>query len=533
MENITLIITLLFAMAFLAILSKKYNFPLPIVLVIFGVAASLIPGIPLLEISPEVVFVLFLPPLLYSSAWRTSWHDFKTSIRPISLAAVGLVLFTTVMVAIVAHELIPSFSWPLAFLLGAIVSPPDAVSATAITKGLNLHPNLLTILEGESLVNDASALIAYRYALAGIVAANYIWWQIGLNFLYVATIGIGTGLLIGLVMHWIHKKFVCDAKVDVTLTFLTPYSAYLLAEHFHASGVLAVVASGLFLSFRSNKIFSHESRVMTEAIWDVNIFVLNGLIFLLIGLQLKTVTDGLGAYLTSDLLIYGISISLLVIAARFIWILPSFIWPNRIGRSIYGNKGYERKNLAVFGWSGMRGIVSIAAALAIPLTMTTGGAFPHRSLLIFLTFCVVVTTLVLLGATLPWLIRLMKLEPFSEVAEEYEVRTKVVTDAINFIEQHYALLPDELLHNIKSKYEIKYNRLQKTELPANFFGKGKVLSSDVFNKYSQLQIELMDVERNRVNEMHLNGQANESILRKLERELDLEEMRLRMEMYNG
>ena len=533
MENITLVIILLFVIAFLWLLSKRFNFPFPILLVLFGIIISVIPGLPTLKVSPDVIFLLFLPPLLYHAAWNTSWHDFRAAIRPISLAAIGLVLFTTVAVAIVAHFLIPSFGWPVAFLLGAIISPPDVVSATAVTKGLGLHPGLLTILEGESLINDASALIAYRYALAAITTAGFAWWEAGLNFLYVAGVGIAIGWGIALIMRVIHERFSCDAVVDVTLTFLTPYTSYLLAEHFGASGVLAVVTTGLYLSFRSNKLFTHEGRIMTDAIWEVVMFVLNGLIFILIGLQLRTVSQGLEAYSKTSLIAYGVSISLLVILIRFIWILPSMLWPDKVGRSIYGDRGYERKNLVVFGWSGMRGIVSMAAAMALPLSFAGSHVFPHRNLLIFLTFCVILTTLVLLGLTLPWLIRLMKLEPYSVVAQEYEVRTKIVSNAINKIEEEYALLPDELLNNIKSKYEVKYNRLQKTALPSNYFGQGKTLTSQVFNQYTKVQLDLLEVERASVQQMHLSGSASESILKKIERELDVEEMRLRMEMYES
>jgi len=533
MENISLIIILLFVIAFLWLLSKKFSFPFPIMLVLFGIVISLIPGLPPLKVSPDIIFFLFLPPLLYSAAWNTSWHDFRAAIRPISLAAVGLVLFTTVAVAVVAHYLIPSFGWPVAFLLGAIISPPDVVSATAVTKGLGLHPGLLTILEGESLINDASALIAYRYALAAITTAGFAWWEAGLNFLYVAAVGIAVGFGVALIMRIIHEKFSCDAVVDVTLTFLTPYTSYLIAEHLGASGVLAVVTTGLYLSFRSNKLFSHQGRIMTEAIWEVIMFVLNGLIFILIGLQLRTVSEGLGDYSKERLIAYGVTISLLVILIRFVWILPSLLWPEKVGRSIYGDRGYERKNLVVFGWSGMRGIVSMAAAMALPLSFAGSHLFPHRNLLIFLTFCVILTTLVLLGLTLPWLIRLMKLEPYSVVAQEYEVRTKIVSNAINKIEEEYALLPDELLNNIKSKYEVKYNRLQKTALPSNYFGQGKTLSSQVFNEYTKVQLDLLEVERDSVQQMHIAGSASESILKKIERELDVEEMRLRMEMYES
>lgn len=530
MENVAIIVLLLFGITFLAVLSNKYRFPFPIVLVLFGIAISLIPGLPEITLSPEVVFLIFLPPLLYSAAWNTSWHDFRFSLRPITLAAVGLVLLTTIVVAIGAHLLIPDISWPTAFLLGAIVSPPDAVAATSVTKGLGLTPRLVTILEGESLVNDASGLIAYKYALAAVAAGNFLFLNAGLNFLVVSAAGIAIGLLVGYVLRQIHKRFICDAVIDVTLTFLTPFASYLLAEHFHFSGVLAVVSTGLYLSFYSSELFSHQSRVMAYTVWDVVIFILNGLIFILIGLQLKSVMDGIEGYPVSTLMLYGFLISILVIAIRFIAIVPNLL-PKSFGRVFSPNKNLSGRNMIVFSWAGMRGVVSMAAALALPLTLPGGAAFPHRNLIIYLTFCVIFSTLVLLGFTLPWIIRKLKLEPHSIVAEEFEVRTEVVKRAINHIEEHFSLVPDELLNNIKSKYEVKYNRLQKTDLPANYFGGGKVLPGSIFNEFTQLQIEVIGAERASLNHLHRNGRASEEIIRKIERELDLEETRLSMDMY--
>ncbi len=284
MENFTVIVLLLFGIAFLGILSNKYKFPFPIALVIIGVLISIIPGLPVIQLSPEVVFIIFLPPLLYGAAWNTSWHDFKANLRPIGLAAIGLVLFTTVLVAVAAHWLIPGLDWPTAFLIGAIVSPPDAVAATSVTKGLGLAPRIITILEGESLVNDASGLVAYKYALTAITAGNFVLWQASANFLLIAVAGIAIGLAIGYVMYLVHKNFVCDPVIEVTFTILTPFASYLLAEHFHFSGVLAVVASGLYLSFQSAVIFTHQSRIMAYSVWEVLIYILNGLIFILIGL---------------------------------------------------------------------------------------------------------------------------------------------------------------------------------------------------------------------------------------------------------
>src|ERR1700712_4135273 len=285
MENISVIIVLLFGITFLGVLTNKYKFPFPIALVLAGLLISLIDGLPVIELHPAVVFIVFLPPLLYGAAWNTSWHEFKTYRRAISLAAIGLVLLSTTVVALVAHYIIPDISWPLSFLLGAIFSPPDALAATTVTKGLGLDPRLIAILEGESLVNDASGLIAYKYALTAILAGNFVLWEAGVNFLFVAAAGIGIGFAIAWILYIIHKKFICDPILVVTLTFLTPFASYLLAEHFHVSGVLAVVTTGLYLSFRSAEIFSNQSRIMTYGVWEVIIFILNSLIFVLIGLQ--------------------------------------------------------------------------------------------------------------------------------------------------------------------------------------------------------------------------------------------------------
>ncbi len=533
MENISIIILLLFGVAFLGILSNRYNFPFPIVLVMCGIAVSIIPGLPVIALDPDIVFIIFLPPLLYYSAWYTSWHDFKGALRPIGLAAVGLVLFTTVAVAVVAHEIVDGMTWPLAFLIGAIVSPPDAVAASSVTKGLGLHPRIITILEGESLVNDASGLVAYRYALTAVTAGNFVLWEAGLNFLVVATAGIAIGLGLGYVMYLIHKRFVCDPIVEVTLTLLTPFAAYLLAEHFHFSGVLAVVTTGLYLSYRSGQILTHQSRVMGSTVWDVVVYVLNGLIFILIGLQLRGVIAGISEYSTESLVLWGLAISFVVIIVRFIWVVPAAMLPRFLSKKIRTSEPFDPRNLVVFGWGGMRGVVSMAAALALPLTLADGSAFPQRNLIIYLTFCVILSTLVLLGLTLPWIIKRMKLEPYSIYAEEYEVRNMVVSQTIAHIEENLALLQDDLLRNIKSKYEVKFNRLQKTELPANFFGKGEPLAGSVFNEFTQLQIDLINVERQRVEELHRKGGTNEEILRKIERELDLEETRLKMDMYEG
>src|SRR5687767_2235339 len=226
MENVGIIVILLFGITFLGVLSNRLKFPFPIVLVLSGLAISLIPGLPVITLSPEVVFLIFLPPLLYGAAWNTSWHEFKAAIRPIGLASIGLVFFTTLLVGVTAHYLIPGLDWPFSFLLGAIVSPPDAVAATSVTKGLGLQPRIISILEGESLINDASGLIAFKYAIAAVMAGNFVLWEAGLNFLFVITGGIFIGIVIGLLMYYVHSRFVCDPVIESTLTLLTPFASY-------------------------------------------------------------------------------------------------------------------------------------------------------------------------------------------------------------------------------------------------------------------------------------------------------------------
>ncbi|MDP4263333.1 MAG: cation:proton antiporter, partial [Bacteroidota bacterium] len=310
MEKFRIVIFILAVLISLSALIEKIKLPHPIFLVLTGFAIGFIPALPDLALDPDVVFLIFLPPLLYDVAFRTSWHDFKKDIRPISALAVSLVFFTTLAVAITAHYFIPAFSWPLAFLLGAIVSPPDAVAATGIIKGLRLDKRVLTILEGESLVNDASALIAYRYALTAVTTGSFILWQAGLQFLLVAGGGILIGILIGYILALAHAKMNNNPIVETSLTLLTPFLSYLAAEQVHVSGILAVVSTGLVISWRSPEIFSYQTRMRTKVVWDTLIFLLNGFVFILIGLQLPAILKQLASYTLAELIGYGMLISL-------------------------------------------------------------------------------------------------------------------------------------------------------------------------------------------------------------------------------
>ncbi|MBC7423083.1 MAG: cation:proton antiporter, partial [Ferruginibacter sp.] len=296
MESFQIVIFIMAILIGLSAFADKLKLPYPILLVGVGLVIGFAPVVPDLALNPEIVFLIFLPPLLYDAAFKTSWHEFKTAIRPISTLAITLVFFTTITVAIAAHYFIPGFSWPLSFVLGAIVSPPDAVAATGIIKGLGLNKKVVTILEGESLVNDASALIAYRYAVAAVTTGVFVFWKAGLEFLWVAGGGIIAGIVIGYLFIIVHKKITHNSIVETSLTLLAPYIAYLSAEHIHVSGVLAVVCAGLMVTWRAPEIFSYQTRMRTRAVWDTVIFLLNGIIFILIGLQLPVILKEIKGY---------------------------------------------------------------------------------------------------------------------------------------------------------------------------------------------------------------------------------------------
>lgn len=524
MGNITIVILLLAIITALAEVADRVKVPYPILLVLVGIAVSIVPGLPVITLDPDTIFLIFLPPVLYSAAWQTSWPDFKASSRAISLLAIGCVLFTTTLVAVVAHYFIPGFGWPESFVLGAIISPPDAVAASAATKGLGIPRRVTTILEGESLVNDATGLIAYRYGIGAAASGTFIFWLAGINFIYVAVLGIVIGLMLGQLFKWIHLITPDNPVTDTTLTFIAPYTAYLLAEQIHVSGVLSVVACGLFLSWNSSKIFKHQSRLSAWSVWETVIFILNGLIFILIGLQLPVVLKHIKDHSFASLLFYGAIVSAATIILRLIWVYPGAYMPRWFSKKI---RTREPKpaigSVTIVAWSGMRGVVSLAAALALPLTVNSQ-PFPHRDLIIFLTFSVIFATLVIQGISLPYLVRWLGIKPSEEeLREEDEARIKIVTRVIEHIEENYSIgLSDEVLNQIKTKYEIRIQRMKKGQKVGR-------ISEEQVNNFLNVQQEIIKVERAMLNELHREGKVSEEALRKIEYELDLEETRLILE----
>lgn len=429
MHQVELVLGLLAIAVLLAIAARKTSIPAPIFLIIGGLLIGLQPIIPTVPLDPKIVFLLFIPPLLYASAFQTDWNEFYRYIRPISLLSIGLVILTSIVVALVANWMI-GLPWQFGLVLGAIVSPPDAVAAVAITKPLKVQRRVVAILEGESLVNDASALVLYRLAMAAVVSGTFSITQASLQFVYVSIGGIVFGIIVGWLATKLHpfleKRNLTDSKLSITITLLTPFAAYLPAEACHLSGVLSVVTAGLWVGNQCEKVFSKELYQEAKAVWEWIDFLLNSLIFILIGFQLRNVLDGLRTdYSLSQLFYYAAGISLAVILTRLIWVFPAAYLPRWFSKRIRRNEpSINWQGVFIVGWTGLRGVVSLAAALAIPNKLEDKTAFPHRDLILFLTFWVIFVTLVGQGLTLPWIIKWLGVEkldmptPQSQASDE-------------------------------------------------------------------------------------------------------------------
>jgi monovalent cation/hydrogen antiporter len=524
MHDLTLVILLLFIVTALAQVTDKVRVPYPILLVLAGIAIGLVPGLPNVTLKPDVIFLIFLPPILYSAAWTTSWRDFKAAKRPIILLATGCVVFTTVAVAWIAQMFIPGFGWKEGFVLGAIISPPDAVAAAAATKGLRIPKRVVTILEGESLVNDSTGLIMYRYAVAAVMSGVFNFWEAGMQFFLVAIGGIVLGLIIGYLFTWIHRLTPGNATTDTTFTFLSPFVAFLAAESIHLSGVLAVVTAGLYLSHKSSSIFSQKTRLQANATWDTMIFILNGIVFILIGLQLPGILDGTKDLSFMELLKYGAIISAAVIVGRIIWVYPAAYLP-RLSKKVRDREpGTNVKLVSIVAWAGMRGVVSLAAALALPLSTLDGSPFPNRNVIIFITFCVIFSTLILQGLTLRPIIKWFGIKGDNEEhQDEQRARLLIANNVIEHIEENYSYaLSGETLNLIKNKYELRIHRIRKDVIEKKY-------NEYQLKEFLRIQRELVSLERNLVINMRNDGKIPDEVLRKIEYELDLEETRLILE----
>lgn len=413
MENYSIVLFILALMIGLSAIADKIKLPYPILLISAGIAIGFIPTLPKVEIDPEIIFLLFLPPLLYDAAFNISFAQFKTNINTISTLAISLVFITVLGIAVLARYCIPGMNWPLGFVLGAILSATDAVAAMSITKGLGLSHKTTTILEGESLINDASALVAYRFAVAAVTGAVFVFWKASLEFVFLLGGGILVGMIMGKLLAFILKRIKDDAIVVISFMLIMPFVTYLTAEEIHVSGVIAIVMLGLLISRFSNMVFPERLKNQSKSIWDIAIFLLNGLIFILIGLQFPYILGSIDKAMVLPYIGYAFLITIAVLLIRMIR-----VFSQKAGLQNAFKKGRHKisehalldfKNSLIISWSGMRVIVSLAIAIGLPHELGDGTPFPLRNEIIFISVVVVLFTLIGQGLTLPWLVK--KLQP--------------------------------------------------------------------------------------------------------------------------
>ncbi|MCD0471941.1 Na+/H+ antiporter [Flavobacterium sp. JAS] len=504
----------------LIMLSNKIKVAYPVLLVLGGLAISFIPGIPVLRIDPELIFVIFLPPLLYEAAWNISWKELWRWRRIICSFAFLVVFFTAFSVALVANHFIPGFSLALGFLLGGIISPPDAVSAGAILKFVKVPRRMSSILEGESLLNDASSLIIFRFALIVVGTGQFIWQDAIASFGWMLVGGIGIGVAIGFVAMKLHKYLPTDANSDIILSLVTPYIIYIAAEEVHSSGVLAVVSGGLLLSHYRLSFLSSSSRLKGVNVWESFCFILNGLIFMFIGLDLPEIVSGLGDVSLSSAIGYGLLITAVLIVGRilcaFSAVFITLIARNFIKVADARHPGF--KGPILIGWTGMRGVVSLAAALSIPVQLSDGTPFPQRNLILFITFVVILTTLLLQGLTLPYLIKKFHLKDPDYTLPDEEIYNQIkreLTDhALNHLRTTYGneLERQPVLQQIACKWE-----------DINLNTSNSILMSD---EAKVVYLNLLEHQRNWLLDRNKEEILDEEIIRKHLLYLDLEEEKL-------
>jgi monovalent cation/hydrogen antiporter len=519
-----LLLLLMVAVAGLSILARPLGVPYPILLVLGGLVLGFVPGLPAVELSPELVLVLFLPPLLYVAAFFSSLRDLRADLRAISLSAVGLVLVTMGAVAVTAHALVDGLSWGAAFTLGAIVSPTDALAATAVARRLGVPRRLVTVLEGESLINDATALVAYRIALATAVGGSFVLWEAGLRFVAGVVGGVAVGLIVGWLVAVIRRRLE-DPPAEIVVSVVTGYAAYLPAERLGVSGVLAAVTAGLFIGWRAPELASPTTRLLAFSFWEIVVYLLNAVLFILVGLQLRPILDQVSGRSAATLLGLAALVSAVVIAARIAWVftVPYLVRaldrrPSQVARRV------GARQRLVSGWSGMRGAVSLAAALALPLETRTGQPFPERDLIIFVTFGVIFTTLVVQGLTLPALIRRLGVhDDGGEEREEVQARLGAADAALARLEELAGeeWTRDDTVERLRGLYQFRRRRI-KTRA-------GIVEDDDSQDRslaYQRLVRELLEAQRRAIIRLRNQGVISDGVMHRLERELDLEDSRL-------
>ena len=520
-QQLPFILALVAAIVLIEMLARKLRIAYPVLLVVAGLFISFIPALPKVQVDPNMIFFIFLPPLLFEATWNISFKEMKKWWRIISSFAFLVVLFSALAVAIFTNYFIPGFTLALGFMLGGIVSPPDAVSTGAIMKFVKISKSTSAILEGESLFNDASSLIIFRFALVAVGTGQFIFPQAMIDFSWMVIGGIGIGLFFGWIFMQVQKRLPTDASSDIALTLIEPYFLYWIAEQFHTSGVLAVVSGGLFLANKRLVFLSSASRVKGYSFWEAFIFILNGIVFMLIGLELPYIVEGLRAdgIPLATAIKYGIWVTVILIATRIISSYAAMA-ATIIFRPAMAPTG-ERQRIwklpLLLGWTGMRGVVSLAAALAIPITMQNGEPFPYRNLVLFITFMVILLTLLTQGLTLPYFIKRSKLFESSNNIPEDEARLKLRNELAVFTvgllkeKQEKGLYNDACLVRMVGDWE------DKIKAPENF-----IMTAEAKGHY----LEVLESQRQFLTRLNKDPQTDETVIRWQIYQIDLEEERI-------
>ncbi|MGA9249186.1 MAG: Na+/H+ antiporter [Candidatus Acidiferrales bacterium] len=520
-----IILLLLVCVVALALLAKRWKTPYPIVLVIAGLFLSLVPRMPHIELNPKVVFLFFLPPLLFSAAAQTSWRDFRYNLVSIAMLALGLVSFTMYGVAIASRWILPSFTWQIGLVLGAVVCTTDAIAATSIGRRLGLPQRITDIIEGESLVNDASGLLALQLAISIVVTGRTPPFSERAELLfYLISSSIVIGLVVAVLVSWAVTR-IEDAPIEITISVITPYVVYLAAESLHSSGVLATVACGMYLGHRSSIFFSTRARLQGAAVWETLTFVFNGIVFILIGLQLPYILGDIRSMSFHRLLVTGGLVSAAVILLRLIWVFPGGWTSNWIRRRLLHQPEAlpDPRYIFVIGWTGMRGVVALAAAISLPKVLGDGSPFPQRNVIIFLTFCVIFVTLVFQGLSLPFLIRRLGLAgAVASNPEEEQARYAMIEAALAYLEH----ARDTDLAEFKPVYEelIRVQQHHLNLLPGNHAVDTGYRPQD-YDRFREVSRQIRALQRAALLNLRNHNKISDQVLRRLEQELDLFELK--------
>lgn len=515
-----LLLGLLVVVAGLAVAAKRLQVPYPIVMVIGGLAFSLIPGLPRISLDPNIVFFVVLPPLIFSAAFHTSWREFRSNMVAILMLAFGLVGFTVYAVAAFSRWTLPGFDWKLGLVLGAVIAPTDPLSATAAARRLGIPRRITDLLEAESLVNDGSGLVALKFTAALVVTGYTPSLVMGIaNLLYLVAGAVVIGLISGIVVHKVQQR-ITDAPIEITLSLITPYMAYLCAEAVQCSGVLATLACGLYLGRRSSGFFSLHARIESRAVWRTLDFILNGVVFLLLGLQLPSILADIRGMSLRGLIWNAALFSAAVILIRLIWVYPGAWISGSIRRklNLKPRAAFSPRELFLMGWSGMRGVLGLAAAISLPETLRSGARFPERNVIIFLTFCAIFATLVLQGLSLPAIIRRLGIGSVEGIhREENFARREMIQAALEELGRIKEEKPGE-----QTEFQNQLENYYRHRLALlNYHGTNDEAASPASGKPDSVAQQLRAVERSVALKLRDENKIHDEVLRSLERELDL------------